>query len=110
MKLVMVITPIVGLAAVILKNGLACFLVGGVKAWLGVPFVIAILSMGIINGAAMSISPRSWFELPAWFRAQGSLTPEKNLKGWGAFQVRFIGAGTLAVTSFMFYQLLDLCR
>jgi len=38
----------------------------------------------MINAAFMLASPRSWFRLPAWLRAQGSLTENKYASGWGA--------------------------
>lgn len=41
---------------------------------------------------AMLISPRRFFLLPTWIRAQGTLTPERYSSGWGALQLRLLGA------------------
>jgi hypothetical protein len=80
------------------------------KVVVGLAVIVAVLAITLINGAVMLISPRRWFDLPAWLRAQGTLTPENNLKGWGAFQVRFIGAGMLGIAIWMCYGLWDSLR
>ena len=59
-----------------------------------------------INAAFMLASPRSWFRLPAWLRAQGSLTEDKDATGWGAVQVRVAGAGILGVIVWVLYDML----
>jgi len=45
-----------------------------------------------INAAYMLISPRAWFGLPTWIRAKGVLTEDRYSEGWGALQLRIIGA------------------
>jgi len=61
----------------------------------------------IINGFYMLVSPRAWYRLPHWFRASGSLSEEKYGGGWGAIQVRLVGATFLAVTSWVLYEALS---
>ena len=61
-----------------------------------------------INAAFMLASPRSWFRLPGWLRAQGSLTENKYSKGWGALQLRLTGGLVLIAAGWVLYDLL--CR
>jgi hypothetical protein len=51
-----------------------------------------------LNALTMVISPRHWFLLPEWIQGSGSLRlrREKYSSGWGAFQVRLLGAIFLA--------------
>jgi len=49
-----------------------------------------------LNASFMLASPRGWFKLPPWLRAQGVLTEAKYASGWGALQVRLCGAFMLA--------------
>jgi hypothetical protein len=56
---------------------------------------IAILLM-LINAVLMLLSPRRWFALPGWLRAKGTLTRERYESGWGAIQLRAVGALILA--------------
>jgi type VI protein secretion system component VasF len=58
-----------------------------------------------INAAYMAFSPRAWFRLPNWLRAQGSLTEQHYSSGWGAVWVRITGAVLLAVVLWFFYEL-----
>jgi len=57
-----------------------------------------------VNALFMLISPRSWFCLPDWIRAQGSLTEKKCGAGWGAIQVRITGALALGVILWVLYD------
>lgn len=50
-----------------------------------------------VNGLYMLVSPRAWFRLPGWLRAQGTLTRERYTAGWGAIQVRIAGAALLCL-------------
>lgn len=59
-----------------------------------------------INAAFMLASPRSWFRLPAWLKAQGSLVEDKYASGWGAVQVRLTGALILAAIAWVLYDML----
>jgi hypothetical protein len=57
--------------------------------WIILGVVVALIT---INASVMLISPRAWFRLPNWLRAQGTLTEEKYGSGWGAMQLRLGGA------------------
>jgi hypothetical protein len=61
-----------------------------------------------INAIAMLISPRAWFELPEWLRLSGSmqLKKAKYLRGWGAFQVRFVGFIFLATFFVVLFEMM----
>jgi hypothetical protein len=59
-----------------------------------------------INAAFMLVSPRSWFRLPTWLRAQGSLIEDKYASGWGAIQVRATGALILGAIAWVLYDML----
>jgi hypothetical protein len=59
-----------------------------------------------INAIAMVVSPRAWFHLPAWLRAQGSLTEDRYSSGWGAIQIRLTGALILAAIAWIVYEML----
>jgi hypothetical protein len=59
-----------------------------------------------INSAFMLASPRAWFRLPGWLRAQGSLAEDKYASGWGAIQIRVTGAIILAVIAWVLYDML----
>jgi hypothetical protein len=58
-------------------------------------FVVTILAV-LVNGSLMLISPKLWFQMPAWIRL--SNLPEAKYKdGWGGIQIRFVGAVFLAL-------------
>jgi hypothetical protein len=57
-----------------------------------------------INSAFMVVSPRIWFRLPSWLRAQGTLTEERYSSGWGAIQIRLTGALILAAIAWVLYE------
>lgn len=60
-----------------------------------------------INAAFMLASPRTWYRLPSWLRAQGSLTEDKYATGWGAIQIRLTGAFVLAAIAWVLYGVLS---
>ena len=60
----------------------------------------------VINAAFMLASPRTWFHLPAWLRAQGSLTEDRFSSGWGAVQIRLTGAAILGLIAWVLYDML----
>jgi hypothetical protein len=64
---------------------------------LGLCIAVIVGLVMMISAAFMLASPRSWFRLPAWLRARGSLTENKYASGWGAVQVRLTGAGILGI-------------
>lgn len=63
--------------------GMVCFIVT----------VVAVVS----NATLMLISPRIWFRIPHWARLSGSLSETKYSSGWGAVQMRVLGACFLAI-------------
>ncbi len=58
-----------------------------------------------INAAFMLASPRSWFRLPGWIRAQGPLSEDKYANGWGAVEIRLTGALILAAVVWVLYDM-----
>jgi hypothetical protein len=70
----------------------------------GWPLVAATGLIVGVNALYMLISPRAWFRLPRWIRAEGSLTKENYSTGWGAIQVRLTGALTLALIGWVIYE------
>ncbi|HWY69216.1 MAG TPA: hypothetical protein VNX88_11140 [Terriglobales bacterium] len=58
-----------------------------------------------INAAFMLASPRAWFHLPVWLRAQGSLTEDRYSSGWGAVQIRVTGALILGARAWVLYDM-----
>lgn len=76
---------------------------GKVIGWVIVVLVVAIM---VINASVMLLSPRTWFRLPGWLRAQGTLTENKYGAGWGAVQLRFGGALILLSIGWVAYELL----
>jgi hypothetical protein len=71
-------------------------------------FLLAIFAaVWVFNGLIMLVSPRAWFRLPAWLGFQGSLTEAKYGSGWGAIQVRLLGAICLAVPLGLLYNALS---
>jgi hypothetical protein len=45
-----------------------------------------------VNAVFMLVSPRAWFGLPSWIRAQGVLTQDKYAEGWRSVLIRILGA------------------
>jgi hypothetical protein len=66
-------------------------------------FIIFVVGVGT-NGLVMLISPRMWFRLPFWMRASGSLRKEKYGSGWGAIEIRIVGAVALGVVIWFVYS------
>jgi hypothetical protein len=68
--------------------------------------VIAVL-FGIvmfINAAFMLVSPKAWFGLPSWLRAQGTLRKEKYSSGVRAVEIQITGAVMIAVLVWVVYD------
>jgi hypothetical protein len=61
----------------------------------------------VFNGLIMLVSPRAWFRLPSWLAFRGSLTEAKYGSGWGAIQVRLLGAIFLVVPLGLLYNSLS---
>jgi hypothetical protein len=71
---------------------------------LGWSIVVVVGLTLFVNALFMFASPRTWFRLPQWVRAQGSLTEERHASGWGGIQVRLAGAVMLAVIGWVLYN------
>jgi len=59
-----------------------------------------------VNALFMLISPRHWFALPDWIRAQGTLTKKDFGTGGGAIQVRTAGGLALGIIIWVLYDAL----
>jgi len=59
-----------------------------------------------INAVFMLFSPRAWFRLPGWLRAQGSFTEDRLATRWGVIHVRLTGAMILAAIAWVLYEML----
>ena len=67
--------------------------------------VVAIVAVHLsINAAFMLASPRAWFRLPSWLRAQVPLSEQKCSIGLGSILVRLLGAALLVVLSWVLYD------
>jgi hypothetical protein len=73
---------------------------------LGWIMCVEVMLVATLNACYMLFSPKAWFRLSSWLRAEGSLTVEKYLIGWGAVQVRLTGAVILAAICWVFYDLI----
>lgn len=71
--------------------------------------VIAVIVAVImsINAVFMLFSPRAWFKLPTWIRAQGILTEDKYGSGWRSLQIRIIGAVILFLVVGISYDIVS---
>jgi hypothetical protein len=74
----------------------------------GTVAAIATLVGIAINGVYMLVSPRAWFRLPAWFRFQGSLRPDRYSSGWGAIQVRLLGFAFVALLLWVAFSMIGI--
>ena len=71
------------------------------KQVIGVIFLVVTMLAVTANATLMLISPRIWSRIPEWCRLSGSHTRRKHESGWGAVQVRVLGACFLAVIVWM---------
>jgi hypothetical protein len=78
---------------------------GSIGAYVGWACAITAAIVGLLNGAVMLISPRSWFRLPRWLRAQGTLSEDRCSTGVGAFQVRLLGAAIIGSLGSIAYEI-----
>jgi hypothetical protein len=74
------------------------------KIILGWSIVLVVGAVAFVNALFMLASPRAWFRLPGWVRAQGTLTEQKYASGWGGVTVRIAGAIILAVIAWVLYD------
>ena len=66
--------------------------------------IVALVALHLaINAAYMLASPRAWFRLPSWLRAEIPLSEQKYTSGLGSILVRLAGAALLAVVSWVLY-------
>jgi uncharacterized membrane protein YphA (DoxX/SURF4 family) len=61
----------------------------------------------IVNALFMLASPRAWFRLPSWIRAQGVLTEHKYGSGWRGALVRVLGALILIIVGGIIYDIVS---
>ena len=74
----------------------------------GWTLLVVLLLLFLVNGAVMVLSPRRWFELPAWLASvRGRLRPEKYSNGLGAVQVRIMGALLLCLLTWILVDALS---
>jgi hypothetical protein len=71
--------------------------------WTIVGFVGVVI---VVNPSVMLVSPRTWFRLPGWLRAQGTLTERQYGRGWGAVQLRIGGCVVLASIGWIVFDML----
>lgn len=74
------------------------------KEAVGWTLVAGVMVVMFINGIFMLASPRAWFRLPSWIRAQGTLTEDKYGSGWGGIMVRLTGAVVLATIAWVLFD------
>ena len=77
------------------------------KEFVGLICAIATILAVSVNAVVMIISPRLWFQMPQWIRASGGLTKERYTSGFGAVQVRVLGAIFLGVMAYFAYAFLS---
>jgi len=74
-----------------------------IKTILGWSLLAVLGAVLFVNALFMLASPRAWFRLPHWIRAQGSLTEQKYASGWGGILVRSAGAAMLVVMAWVLH-------
>lgn len=72
--------------------------------YLGWSVVVLVVTVLVINAAVMLVSPRAWFRLAGWLRAQGTLPEKQYGAGWGALQLRIGGGVVLATIAWILYD------
>ena len=73
------------------------------KVILGWSFIVVLGAVLLVNALFMLASPRAWFRLPGWLRAQAPLTEQKYATGWGGILVRLAGAVMLVALGWVLY-------
>ena len=77
------------------------------KLVIGVTCAIAVVLAVTVNATVMVISPRLWFRMPGVIRLRGGPSKRNLADGWGALQVRLLGACFLAVMGWFSYAALS---
>jgi hypothetical protein len=67
-----------------------------------IAIVVIIAGLFVFHGALMLVSPKAWLALPYWIRGNGR--EEEYGSGWGAVQVRIIGALFLGGIGWVLYD------
>ena len=67
--------------------------------------ILMLFSALLINGIVMLISPRAWFRMPSWIRLSGGLAERKYGIGFGAIQVRLLGAVTVTTVFYLLHEI-----
>jgi hypothetical protein len=67
------------------------------KQIVGMVCLIVTVVAVVTNATLMLISPKIWFRVPRWIRFSGSLSETQYRSGWGAIQIRLLGACFLAI-------------
>jgi hypothetical protein len=70
-------------------------------------FFIGTIAAISVNAVVMIISPRLWFQMPQWIRLSGGLARENYASGFGAVQVRVLGALFLGLMVYFIYAFLS---
>ena len=66
---------------------------------------IVFISLLLMNGFVMLVSPVRWFSMKWWLKLQGTLTAERYSRGFGALQVRILGGIVIVSILWMAYEL-----
>jgi hypothetical protein len=67
-------------------------------------FAVLFAIWWFVLGLIMLVSPQACWRLPIWLRGTGSLPKEKYSKGWGAIQIRMMGALMIGVLIWVIYD------
>jgi hypothetical protein len=68
---------------------------------------LAALIIGVyiaVNATFMLVSPSTWFRLPLWIRANGTMSEKKFGSGWRALELRLTGALMLGLIAWVIYD------
>ena len=70
-------------------------------------FAVIALVLSAVNAIFMLVSPKTWFRLPNWLRAQGTLTEERFGSPGGLLFLRIAGAVILLSMSWLTYAVVE---
>ncbi len=72
---------------------------------LGWALGVWLVSLLVINGVTMLVSPAQWFRMSPWLAARGALSRKRYSSGLGAADVRILGGVLLAVLIWIAFDL-----
>ena len=75
-----------------------------IKPILGWSLIVFLGAVLFANALFMLVSPKAWFRLPSWIRAQGSSSADKDASGWRGFETRLTGAISLGFIAWVLYH------